>query len=132
MDKIEELFKKIGYLESQREEIEKRKIELKSQCNLTYDEIAKACQEFYTCKEFVLYEDFPSINALKIYLSRFGRFPLYEFGILNIKELAEIIKHVYQFRTGKEYNIFTLGAVETRGVPIYGDRIFQLDHIYIL
>lgn len=63
------------------------------------EDIAQAYQDFYdkkTNKEFVLYDRYPSIEVLKIYLRESSQqFPLYDFGILNVKELAEIIKHVY-------------------------------------
>lgn len=121
MNKINNLFKKIEYLQWQKEMAKKLIEKTDRQYDLTCDEIAKTYQDFYTNKEnkeFILYEDFPSLNALKIYLSKLSdKFPLYEYGNFKVKELAEIIKYLYQFKTDKEYNILTIGAIELHSIP---------------
>lgn len=137
MDKITALTKEIEYWELKKEEAKKLIEKSEEQCNLKYGEIAQAYQDFYirkTNKEFVLYNDFPSLDALKTYLCRLsGKFPLHEYGTLNIKELAEIIKYLYQFKTGKEYQIFTMGAVELDGEPVYGGQVFSSKpHLYLM
>lgn len=137
MDKINALTREIEYLKKQKVEAKKLIENLKHQCDLKYGEIAKAYEDFYTRKlnkEFVLYNDFPSLDALETYLFRISnKFPLHEYGSLNIKELAEIIKHLYQFRTGKEYSIFTIGAVELDGEPVYGGQVYSSKpHLYYM
>lgn len=105
MDKITVLTREIEYLKNQIEEAEKSIKKRKQKCDSKYNEVAKAYEDFYirkSNKEFVLYNDFPSLDALEIYLCRISKkFPLHEYGKLNVKELAEIIKNLYQFKTGK-------------------------------
>lgn len=137
MDKITSLTREIEYWKNQSEEAKKLIEKAKQQCDLKYGEIAKAYQDFYTRKtnkEFVLCNDFPSLDALKMYSYRISNnFPLHEYGILNVKELAEIIKHLYQFKTGKEYQIFTIGTVELEGEPVYGGQVFSSKpHLYLM
>ncbi len=115
MDKITNLIKEIEKLERQKKEAKRLMNDADIQSGRKRLEVAKAYKEFYTSKtneEFVLYESYPSVSALKMYLDRMGQFPLYEYGSLNVKELAEIIKQLYQFMTGKEYDILTIGALE--------------------
>lgn len=129
MDKFTALTKEIQYLKLQKKKAKKLIRRADEECDLKYGEMAKAYQDFYTCKrnkEFILYENFPNLNALDIYLRRISdKFPLHDYGNLNIKELAEMIKHLYQFKTGKEYNIFTMGATELDGSPVYGGQVFS-------
>lgn len=137
MDKFTTLTKEIDYLKKQQEEAKNLIKKLEHQCNLKYGEIAKAYQDFYTRKtnkEFVLYNDFPNLDALEIYLYKISsKFPLHEYGTLNVKELAESIKYLYQFKTGKEYQIFTMGAVELEGKPVYGGQVFSSKpHLYLM
>lgn len=137
MDRITALNKEIEYWENKKEEARKIIEKSNQQCDLKYDEIAKAYQDFYdrkTNKEFVIYNDFPSLSALETYLSRISdEFPLHEYGTLKVKELAEIIKHLYQFKTGKEYKIFTMGAVERHAEPTYGGNVYSsIPHLYIM
>lgn len=82
----------------------------------------------------MLYNYFPSLAALESYLYRTSdNFPLHEYGTLNIKELAEIIKYLYQFKTGKEYQIFTMGAIELDGESVYGGQVFSSKpHLYLM
>lgn len=118
MDKISNLMGEINCLREKEEQAKKLIDEMGGQYYLKYQEIAKAYQDFYarkTNKEFVLYNDFPKLDALRIYLSERNLFPLYEYGLLNVKELVEIIKHLYQFKSGNEYDILTMGAVERMG-----------------
>lgn len=137
MDKITALTKEINYWENQKKEAKKLIEKSEQQCDLKYGEIAKAYGDFYTGKtnkEFVLYNDFPSLDALETYLCKIsGKFPLHEHGTLNVKELSEIIRHLYQFKTGKEYQIFTMGAVEIDSEPIYGGRVYSSKpHLYLM
>lgn len=137
MDKITVLTKEIEYLKIEKENAKKLIEEADKQCDLKYGEIAKAYQDFYTRKtnkEFVLYNDFPSLDALDTYMCRISRkFPLHEYGLLNVKDLAEIIKNLYQFKTGKEYQIFTIGCVEKHNVPVYGGFEFlSKPHLYLI
>lgn len=137
MDKITTFNKEIDYWKNQREEAKKLIEKSEQQCDLKYAEIAKAYQDFYTKKtnkEFVLYNNFPSLDALDTYLLRTSnKFPLHEYGNLNVKELAEIIKYLYQFKTGKEYQIFTMGAVELDAEPVYGGQVFSSKpHLYFM
>lgn len=137
MNKINALNKEIERLQEEKARAQEIIKMVDNQCNLKYGEIAKAYEDFYTSKvnkEFVLYEKFPSLSALEIYLRRVSdQFPLQDYGKLNIKELTEIIKHLYQFKTGKEYKIFTMGAVELDGSPVYGGQVFSSrPHLYFM
>lgn len=137
MNKINRLNKEIESLEQQKEQARKFIEEADRKVNLKYDEIAKAYQAFYEKKrnkEFVLYENFPSLEAFKIYLSKISyQFPLYDDGTLNIKELASMIKHLYQLKTGEDYSIVTIGTVERDGKPVYGDQVFSSNpHLHFM
>lgn len=125
MEKINALTKDTRYWKNQEEEAKKMIDKANAEYYLKCNELAEAYKDFYTSKtnkEFVLYNDFPSLDVLEIYMSRFREFPLHKYGELNIKELAEIIKHIYQFNTGKDYQIFTIGTVELDGEPVYGGQ----------
>lgn len=133
MDKIAALLKEIEDLKIQRQIAEETIKMVNEKSELDYAEIAKSYYEFYANKknkEFVLYDRFPSLSALDIYASRMGNFPLYEYGNLNIKELAEIIKHLYQFKTGKEYSILTIGLCE----KVFKEQILfsYKPHLYLM
>lgn len=135
MNKIERLTKEIEDLKKQKIEAEKLIKNTESKISINNKEIANAYKEFFnnlTNKEFILYERFPSMKALDIFRS-YDKFPLYDEGILNAKELAEIIKHIYQFKTGKEYNILSIGVTETDGMPIYGGKVYQIvPHLHFI
>lgn len=137
MDRISTIDREIKELERQKEEAQKVINEASEQINLKYDELAKAYEDFYTRKtnkEFVYFKDFPKMDALDFYLHRISKsFPLYDNGVFNIKELAEMIKHLFQFRTDKEFQILTIGAVELDGSPVYGGQVFSSKpHLYFL
>lgn len=121
MNKINRLRKEINGLEIQKQQAEELIKQINDQKEKAYDEIALAYQEFYKNKrnrEFILYERFPSIESLETYLYRTSHIhPLYEYGYFNVKELAEVIKYIYQFHTSKEYKILTIGAIDE-----FGDR----------
>lgn len=94
-------------------------------------------QQFFdskTNKEFVFYDTYPrkeELEAYIIYISRY--FPLHEYGTLNIKELAEIIKHIYQFRNNKEYSILTIGTTENNCFPEYGYKRIEIrPHLFFM
>jgi len=136
MDKITRLTKEIELYSKELQQIEQRIEELKKKKKSNNEAIAEAYKEFYdskTSKEFILYERFPSVQALEIYISRNRLFPLYNFGELNAKELAEIIKHIYQFKTGEEHKILTLGVSEMNCDPVYGGECFWVKpHLYFM
>lgn len=128
--------RKLESLENRQKELEKQKKELEellkqNQRNLANNksDIAYAYNAFYINKRnknFKLYERFPSIDSLEFYLRIISdRFPLYEYGNFNVKELAEIIKHLYQFKRDEEFEILTFGSTENRGEPVYGGQIFS-------
>lgn len=137
MNRITYLEKEIAYLEKEKAKAEEIIRNADKRCEQDYFEIVKAYEEFYakkTNKEFVLYDRFPSLNSLKVYLDLGNKFfPLHSYGVLNIKELAELIKHLYQFKTGKEYNILTIGTTSTEQEPDYGPkRFYAKPHIYFI
>lgn len=137
MDKISLIDKEIKELERQKEEALKIIKQADGEINIKYSEIAQAYEDFYRGKinkEFVYIEDYPKMEALDLYLSRISKeFPLMENGIFNIKELAEMIKHLFQFKTGKEFQILTIGAVELDGSPVYGGQVYSSKpHLYFL
>lgn len=119
MNKISNLKKEIIELEKQKKNAEEQIKQIGIQKSEAYKNIALAYQQFYTdktSKEFVLYDRFPSMYSLEIYLKNISRdHPLAEYGVFNAKELAEIFKHLYQFHTNKEHKIMTVGLVEDTG-----------------
>lgn len=115
MDKIRRLQKEKENLKKEIEELKERITNLEKVSQSKNKEIADSYKAWFDNKrntEFVLYEKYPSMNALTYYSSRYGRFPLYDYGRLNVKELAEIIRHLYQFITNQEFNILTIGSIE--------------------
>jgi len=135
MDKISRLIKLKEQLKTQQSDAEKLIKEIEQKRRENYNDIAQSYKEFFdkkVNKEFVLYDKFPSVEALELYLMR-GKFPLYDFGGLKVKELAEIIKHIYQFKTGKEYSILTIGVSELDVEPVYGDKVYLMKpHLYFM
>ena len=72
MDEIYKLMKEKKALEQQKKNLELLIEENNLQYSSTIEDIAQAYQDFYdkkTNKEFVLYDRYPSIEVLKIYLS---------------------------------------------------------------
>ena len=137
MDRINRLSREIRQLEKSKKELEDLLKRSEKQQDIDRKEIAEAYEDFYNNKtntEFVLYNRYPSIKALELYLQYISdRLPLYDFGKLNVKELAEIVKHIYQFKTGKEFDIVTAGAVESHGTPVYGGQAFSMKpHLYFI
>ncbi len=136
MDKITRLKKEISSLKERRREANEFLQKVDDLEQKTYAEICKSYKDFYTSKrnkEFVLYDRFPSHEALEIYCARHREFPLFKDGELNAKELTEIIKHLYQFETGKEYEILTVGATELHGEPVYGGQAFKnIPHLFFM
>lgn len=133
MDIIYKLTKEKKALEQKKKDLELQIEQNNLQYRSNIENIAQAYQNFYdkkTNKEFVLYERYPSIESLKLYLREISwRFPLYDFGVLNVKELVEIIKHIYQFKTGKEFEILTIGATEKHGIVF---NYSMQPHVYFL
>jgi len=123
MDKVSKLQKQLDELVELKDEYEDLVMLAEQNIFKTEMEIAQSYQDFFTNKrntEFVLYDKFPGLEALKLYISKIStEFPLYEVGSLNAKELAELIKHFYQFKRGAEYDILTIGATELYEEPIY-------------
>lgn len=136
MDKITRLTKEIELYKQELQQAEARISELKKMKESNGRAIVEAYKEFYdskTSQEFVLYDRFPSVNALELYACGHRQFPLYYDGSLSVKELAEIIKHIYQFKTGKEYKILTIGVTETDAAPVYGGQSFSVKpHLYFM
>ena len=58
-------------------------------------------------------------------------FPFQHYGILNVKELAEVIKYLYQFQKDKEYFIITVGMTESKVNP-GENRMLVKPHLYFL
>jgi len=79
-------------------------------------EIDSSYADFFNEKEnmkFILYDRFLNLKSYQIYIRYIDdQFLLMKYGKLNVKELAELIKHCYQFQRGSEYNILTLGSIE--------------------
>lgn len=101
------------------------------------EERALSYEEYYsdkTNKDFVLYERCPNIGTLKLYLNILSsKFPLYDYGIFNACELAEIIKYMFQFETGDKCSILTLGTDSMDGEPINSTEIFSSNpHVYFV
>lgn len=66
-------------------------------------------------KKMILYDKFPSIDDILDYYfekSFLADHPLGEYGKFDIKELLEVIKYLYSFYNGEEYNILTFGYLE--------------------
>lgn len=131
-------------IKKQIQELELTKLEAKKLLTETEENIeqkklgmAQYYQEFFDKKrktEFVLYDRFPSTEALDLYIRNISdKFPLYEVGSLDAKELAELIKHCYQFKTDSEYDILTIGANELVGTPVYQGQSWSVKpHLYFV
>lgn len=130
MDKITRLTRELKELEKQKREAQALIEWANQRQDETYGTIAQSYFDFFDTKrnsEFVLYEQYPSISALELYLSRISRnFSLAEYGKLNAKELVEVIKQIYQLKTGKEFDIVTIGTTEINGSPVYGGQVFSM------
>lgn len=136
--------RKLECLENRKKELEKQKKELKKLLKQNerdlldnQSDIADAYNNFYIKRgneSFKLYNRFPSIDSLEIYLMTVSSwFPLHEYGIFNVKELAEIIKYLYQIKRNEEFKILTFGATENRGEPVYGGQTFSLKpHMFFM
>lgn len=118
MSKFLDLKKEKEVLEQRKKEAEDMIKTYQSEMNKKKKEMSNCYQEFFdkkTNKEFVLYERYPSLEELKYYTYISDKFPLNDYGKLNAKELAEVIKQLYQFEKESEYNILTIGAVAQDG-----------------
>ena len=137
MDKIARIRKELLELEEQKEKAAKLIIESNQMISQNKLDLAHCYKEFFDRKnkmEFVLYDRFPSSEIFKLHITRTSdRFPMHESGVLDVKELAEVIKHFYQFQKGKQYNILTIGVSECAGDPIYGGQSFSVKpHVYFV
>lgn len=138
MDKITRLTKELNTIQREKPEAEKCIETLDRQYQQNYlEKITKAYYDFFDKKrnhEFVYYQKFPSIESLDIYSHNSSEnFPLYHEGKLNVVELAEVIRHLYQFHTGKDYQILTIGTTETDIEPVYGGKAYHtIPHLNIL
>ncbi|MDD3453103.1 MAG: hypothetical protein PHN42_02340 [Bacilli bacterium] len=137
MDKIKKIRKQLEELQQQKLEAEKLVNETKKNIKQYELEMAQYYQDFFNSKnnkEFILYDRFPSLEMLKLHIKEISTvFPLYEVGRLDVKELAELIKHFYQFQRGLEYDILTIGTTEYLGSPVYGGQSYSvIPHIYFI
>lgn len=137
MDKYLRIKQQLKKLKQQKLEAEQLVAITKGSIDKKNLEIAQYYQDFFKNKkntEFVFYDRFPSAEALKLYVQRISsEFPLYEVGDLNVKELAEIVKHFYQFQRGPEYDILTIGSNEHHGSPVYGGQSWSIrSHMYFI
>ncbi len=98
-------------LKEEREKLIEKKQEIQTTLNNCESDIANYYEDFFKNKknqEFKLYTRFPGKEALQEYMRQKDAFPLKEQGLLNAKELAEMIKQFYQFQRQKEYQILTI------------------------
>lgn len=127
----------ISQLKTQKLEAEKLIAKTSEEMKEKNQELAQCYQDFYQSKtktEFVLYDRYPSADILKLYIRNIStEFPLYNDGNLNVKEVAELIKHCYQFQRGSEYDILTVGVNELEGSPVYGGQSWSVNpHLYFM
>lgn len=137
MEKTIELRNNIKELEKQILKGEQLIADSKKKIEQTSFEIAEYYKKYFDNKrntEFVLYNRFPSEEVLKLYLTKINeKFPLYEFGNIDGKELAELIKHCYQFQRGSEYDILTIGVNEIERISEYGWESWTvIPHLYFM
>lgn len=151
MKKILKLQQEYQALEQKIIELENLKRDLECKKNKKIKEIGNTYQDFFDKKqqkEFVFYKEYPTMSNLDFYKRAISsKFPLYDYGRLNAKELAEIIKYLYQFKTGKEYNILTTGSYYSdeenphvhfiignqktlNGLKKYNGKFFENPYIY--
>ena len=90
------LTKELLELEEQKEKAAKLIIESNQMISQNKLDLAHCYKEFFDRKnkmEFVLYDRFPSSEIFKLHITRTSdRFPMHESGVLDVKELAELIK----------------------------------------
>lgn len=115
MTSMETILKNIEYLENVKKNLEMSLKGVDELVTMHSRLLTESYKKFYDekrNKEFVLYEDYPSLSLLEYFLQCNQSFPMYQFGLFHVKELAEIIKYVYQFKTGQEFRICTVGKIE--------------------
>ena len=141
MDKISRAKRELFFLKKEiQEEMQKyeENIAFLNNCvGKTEQEMAQYYQDFFTKKrnkEFVLYGRYPGIDALELYVNKISsEFPLYHKGNFNIKELAILIKHFYQFKRNKDYDVLTFGVNKNHGMSLYDGQSFSLQpHLYFV
>ncbi|MDD4188015.1 MAG: hypothetical protein PHX04_04565 [Bacilli bacterium] len=137
LSKTAKIKRTILQLETLKLEAEKLIIETAEEIKQKNQELAQCYQDFYQSKtktEFVLYDKFPSADILELYVRNISdKFPLYNDGNLNVKEVAELIKHCYQFQKDSEYDVLTIGVNELEGSPVYGGLSWSVNpHLYFM
>lgn len=134
MNEFEKLDKEIENIKNKKrkleEQIEKYNLDIREKQNQQADYY----RDFFKNdnKEFILYDEFPGLEELKLYTKKYGwHFPIS--GTLNAKEVAELIKQFYQYERQKEYNILTIGVNQLDNSKEHG-MIFSkiIPHIYFL
>lgn len=124
--------RRIIELKKERELLSKKSTELLYQLRLAGRDYENFFRR-YTQTDFKMYERLPSIEGLKAYLEFYLKkdrnvynnpnHPLDDpqmfgtFSYFDLEELAILLKTIFQFQTGKEYDVVTTGSVaEVRGL----------------
>ncbi len=135
MDQIKNLNKKAELLKQQEQAYQLTKKTAREEIYANYKEFAELYQNFWNQKnntDFVLYNQYPSMEAFLAYVKHVSnQFILYPYGKLDAKELAEVIKYLFQYHTGQEYFIYTIGAVEKIAPRDYFPA-FSEPHLYFV
>lgn len=135
-------------LKEEREKLVQEKREAEEQARLIQQQLedkinskeiamAQYYEDFFmkrSHQDFRLYTRFPSTEALQMYMQKKNnKFPLLREGILNAKELAEIIKQIYSYQRQQEYQIYTIGVTEKDTTKEHGFVFEKLvPHLYYL
>jgi hypothetical protein len=130
MDKFVKASKEIETLERQRKSAEDYIKLVNSKVSEKRQLMADYYNNFFTSKkkkDFVCYDRFPNKEALDLHASiKSDKHPLNKYGNFNVKELAEIIKLIFQYQKQKEYKILTIGKIDEHMTPVYGDKCFDI------
>ena len=126
MQEIEELkrVQKEEYLKAQQKYLEYQK-EIKSKMQ-QLEELSNQSIKIHRAVPFELFKTAPSLKTLLSFEMRGWRsIPYYAGGKFNVKELAELIKQIYQFETKQEYDILVVGLMDQKVETIRKDIIHK-------
>jgi hypothetical protein len=113
MSKELKLKNEINALKTRNQELKELLAKQELDINEKESELVSRYKNFFNMKKskgFVLYERYPGKYTIELYNHKISHMhPMQSHGNFNIKELAIIIKLMYQFEKQDEYSILTIG-----------------------
>ncbi len=119
------------YLKAQQRYLEyQRKIQYKTQ---QLEELMRPAQKIKRAVPFQLYKDAPTLKTLLAFEMRGWRsIPYYSGGNFDVKELAEMIKQIYQFEKNEEYEILVMGLLDQQIEIKHKDILHKEEKIVVV